>query len=465
MRWKMNELRRIILNEHHRKNKKKYIIYWMQQSQRIHFNHALNEAIKYANKKELPIMIFFGLIPNYPEANERHYAFMLEGLKEVKEIALKFGISFILKLGNPTETIKPLLKDADALFLDMGYLKYQKELRENVLAYILKEEHDIHVEMIDTDLIVPVLVASQKVEYGAYTIRPKIRKLIENFRDFYKIETVVKQHALTFESDLDLSNTERILKQLPIDHEVKKSLYYHGGYVEGMKRFYEFITDKINQYPLSNDPSLDLTSKLSLYLHFGQISSLELYERLYLLVSQGKINGEAFDAFVEQLIIRRELAHNYVYYHKDYDKFESMTESWAYQTMETHQEDIRTYLYTINDYETFKTHDQSFNAAMKEMVFTGYMHNYMRMYWAKKIIEWSHTHKEAFETITYLNNKYFIDGRDANSYTGIAWCFGKHDRPWQERPIFGKLRYMNQAGLNRKFDMNHYINRMNAFTK
>ena len=461
----MNELRRKILNDFHRTNHKEYVLYWMQQSQRIHFNHALNEAIKYANERNLPVVIYFGLIPNYPDGNERHYVFMLEGLKEVAQMANHFGMTFVLKIGNPTEVIKPLLKDAEALFMDMGYLKFQKEIRQDIINYVLSHEKDLYTEMIDTDLMVPVEVASQKVEYGAYTIRPKIYKLVENFRDFFHIHSVKNQTKINLEENYPLDDIDGLVKGLPIDHFVKQSPIYHGGYIEGMKLFHKFVSEKINQYSLSNNPSLDLTSKLSMYLHFGQISTLEIYERLYQLLMQGQILGDAFDGFIEQLIIRRELAHNYVYYQKGYDEFESMTEPWAYQTMKNHDEDIRSYLYTIEDYENFQTHDPYFNAAMKEMVYTGYMHNYMRMYWAKKIIEWSNTHKDAFETITYLNNKYFIDGRDANSYTGIAWCFGKHDRPWQERSIFGKLRYMNQAGLLRKFDMEDYVDRMNLFTK
>ncbi|HPG43326.1 MAG TPA: FAD-binding domain-containing protein, partial [Acholeplasmataceae bacterium] len=170
-----------------------------------------------------------------------------------------------------------------------------------------------------------------------------------------------------------------------------------------------------------------------------------------------------FDQYVEQLLVRRELAFNYVTYQKGYDQFETMTEPWAYQTMKAHENDIRSYLYDKNDYINFRTHDPYFNAAMIEMVKTGYMHNYMRMYWAKKIIEWSPSFKEAYETIKYLNDTYFIDGRDPNSYTGIAWCFGKHDRAWTERNIFGKLRYMNDKGLEKKFDIKSYVLQMNAY--
>jgi deoxyribodipyrimidine photo-lyase len=199
-----------------------------------------------------------------------------------------------------------------------------------------------------------------------------------------------------------------------------------------------------------------------MYLHFGQISSLELLERVYLALEQGQLKGESFDQYIEQLLIRRELAFNYVFYHQGYDSFETMTENWAYQTMNAHEFDHKDYLYDLETLETYQTHDVYFNAAMKQMVKTGYMHNYMRMYWAKKIIEWSPSFKKAYETTIYLNNKYFIDGRDPNSYAGVAWCFGKHDRAWTEREIFGKLRYMNAKGLERKFNINQYVNDMNA---
>jgi deoxyribodipyrimidine photo-lyase len=200
---------------------------------------------------------------------------------------------------------------------------------------------------------------------------------------------------------------------------------------------------------------------MSLYLHFGQISPLEILERLFLAQEHGQIEGESFDQYIEQLLVRRELALNYVTYQKGYDQFETMTEPWAYMTMKEHELDKRDYLYTLEQLENAKTHDNYFNAAMKEMFYTGYMHNYMRMYWAKKIIEWMPSYKLAYDTIVYLNNKYFIDGRDANSYASIAWCFGKHDRAWNERHIFGKLRYMNDKGLERKFNINNYVELIN----
>jgi deoxyribodipyrimidine photo-lyase len=177
------------------------------------------------------------------------------------------------------------------------------------------------------------------------------------------------------------------------------------------------------------------------------------------------INQATYDGIFEQVFVRRELAFNFVYYNHQYDQFDHMTEPWAYLTMDNHQDDYRPHLYTKEQLEKADTHDPYFNAAMDEMRFSGYMHNYMRMYWAKKIIEWSNSYKEAYETTLYLNNKYFLDGRDPNSYTSVAWNYGRHDRAWTERPILGKLRYMNDKGLERKFDMSKYIQYVESIKK
>jgi len=454
----MNPKRIIHLKDGKSESKKQYVIYWMQQSQRVHYNHALDYAIQMANQHDLPLLVYFGLTPNYPDANLRHYTFMLEGLKEVKNILNKFHINFLFKLESPEKGVKNYLKNAHALIMDYGYLRHQKLWRKEVLDFAIENCVDLQVDMVDTDLIVPVKVASDKAEYGAYTLRPKIKRLYLEFRDFSKITTIHNQKKLEFESDNDLSNIKKLTDSLDIDHTVTASPIYKGGYIEASKLFYDFLENKASDYINSNDPSLGLTSKMSMYLHFGQISALEIMDRMFLAIDHGHLDGASFDAYIEQLLVRRELAFNYVTFQKGYDKFETMTEPWAYMTMNEHELDRREYLYTSEELENQQTHDIYFNAAMKEMVYTGYMHNYMRMYWAKKIIEWMPTYKEAYDTIVYLNNKYFIDGRDPNSYAGIAWCFGKHDRAWTERSVFGKLRYMNAKGLERKFNIEGYVN-------
>ena len=437
-----------------------YVLYWMQQSQRVHFNHALDHAIQVANHLNLPLLVYFGLTSNYPEANLRHYQFMLEGLKEVKETLIKFHISFVLKLESPEIGILPLLKDAHTLVMDYGYLRHQKKWREDVVQYADLDQSDLRIDLVDTDVIVPVNVVSDKPEYGAYTLRPKIKRLFQDFRDFKRTTSIINTAKVDISSDDELHDLPLTLGKLKLDQSVGASLIYHGGYQAFSKVFTDFLLYKADFYKDSNDPSKELTSKLSMYLHFGQISSLDILERMFFAQSQGQIEGESFDNFIEQLLVRRELAFNYVTYQDGYDDFDKMTEQWAYMTMNEHEYDKRAYLYGREELEHSKTHDPYFNAAMKEMFYTGYMHNYMRMYWAKKIIEWMPTYREAYETILYLNNRYFIDGRDPNSYAGVAWCFGKHDRAWSERSVFGKLRYMNDKGLERKFDIQTYVDRM-----
>lgn len=456
----MNTQRIQTLYSHQTNPNAKYVLYWMQQSQRIHFNHALERAIQISNQKQLPLLVLFVLTPNYKEANLRHYQFMLEGLKDVSIWGTKLGFNMVYRLGQPNEIVASYLKDAYALVMDQGYLKVPLKWRYDVVNYAKTHASNLWIEMIDTDLIVPVSVASNKVEYGAYTIRPKLHKLFDAFLDFKQLSVLLNQQRLNEPSDFVFTDIPTLLKQLNVDHTVPPYAGYKGGYLEAMKRLNDFIINRLAHYQESSDPSTNYTSVLSPYLHFGQISSLEIIHHLRLFLDQGRITEDVYEAFREQLFVRRELAFNYCYYNPGYDDFHRMTEPWAYETMKTHESDERTYLYTIEDYLNYQTHDPYFNAAMKEMVETGFMHNYMRMYWAKKIIEWSQTHQEAYQTILYLNNKYFLDGRDPNSYTGVAWCFGKHDRAWTERPIFGKLRYMNDKGLERKFDMQGYINKV-----
>lgn len=458
----MNPKRIEVLKETSIKEPKKYVLYWMQQAQRVHYNHALEHAIQVANLHDLPVVVFFGLTANYPEANQRHYVFMLEGLKEVKHILDTFGITFVIRYGSPEQMIQTYLDDAYALIMDKGYMKHQSAWRDAVKNYVISNQIQMKLDLVDTDLIVPVGVASDKAEYGAYTLRPKIKRLYQDFRDFKRISTLKNQKRLDLLSDDDIKDIRKTIEHLKLENSLEPSHLYHGGYTAASFMLFDFLQQKINRYPESNDPSLNLTSKLSMYLHFGQISSLEIMDRLFLALESGQIDGQGFDAYIEQLLVRRELAFNYVYYHQGYDRFEQMTEPWAYQTMKIHEHDQRPYLYTKEDMINFKTHDPYFNAAMKEMIVTGYMHNYMRMYWAKKIIEWMPSFKEAYETILSLNNHYFIDGRDPNSYAGVAWCFGKHDRAWTEREVFGKLRYMNASGLVRKFDIESYVKQVEA---
>jgi deoxyribodipyrimidine photo-lyase len=217
-----------------------------------------------------------------------------------------------------------------------------------------------------------------------------------------------------------------------------------------------FIRENLDRYPAyRNDPVAGVLSCMSPYLHFGQISPLSI--ALNILETKSPSAG----TYLEELIVRRELSMNFVHYNPLYDEFSGLPD-WARKTLLSHSGDLREYTYRFSEFESARTHDPFWNAAQREMVLTGKMHGYMRMYWGKKILEWSETPEEAYRTALALNNRYELDGRDPNGYAGIAWCFGKHDRAWQERPVFGKIRYMNAAGLNRKFDAARYVARIEA---
>jgi deoxyribodipyrimidine photo-lyase len=429
--------------------KGKYVLYWMQASQRAEYNHALEFAILKANELRQALIVFFGIIDQFPEANERHYAFMLQGLKEVKSSLEKRGIQMVLLHKSPEAGIIPLAQKASLVVVDRGYLKVQKAWRD-----FASKKMDCPLIQVETDVVVPVEETSPKEEYAAATIRSKItRKLNSFFVPLKEHEPIINSLSLDFDS-FDIADVEKAISKLSVDRSVKKVDSFCGGAEEAKSHLEIFLESKLDRFAeLRNDPTIDYLSHLSPYLHFGQISPLYIALRVIDTDSRGK------DAFLEELIVRRELSMNFVFYNEKYDSIDSIPD-WAKKTLKAHQKDKRSYVYSRKELETAKTHDPYWNAAQKEMVVKGKMHGYMRMYWGKKILEWSKTPEEAYRIALYLNNKYELDGRDPNGFTGVAWCFGKHDRPWGERPIFGNIRYMNDKGLKRKFDADRYVRMM-----
>jgi deoxyribodipyrimidine photo-lyase len=330
------------------------------------------------------------------------------------------------------------------VIVDRGYLTIQRQWRNSVA-----QEISCPLIQVESDVVIPIETTSSKEEFSAATIRPKIQK---NLQTYLKEITVPKlknrQSNLNFKS-LDLTNINTIINFLDIDTSVKAVQSYHGGASEAEKHLTTFIKDKLDHYPNRNDPTHNIVSNMSPYLHFGQISPLYIARRI---MHSGSIGTESY---LEELIIRRELSMNYVFYNKNYDKYIGLPD-WSQATLNNHCIDKRPYIYSLDELEHAETHDPYWNAAQHEMMQTGKMHSYMRMYWGKKIIEWTEQPEKAYEKTIYLNNKYELDGRDPNGYTGIAWCYGKHDHPWKERAIFGKIRYMNDKGLERKFDIHTY---------
>jgi len=431
-------------------SKGQFVIYWMQQSQRIHYNQAFEYAIQKANDFDLSLIVYFGITDNFPEANLRHYVFMLEGLLEIGKKLQDKKILFVLKRNHPLDGIIALSDEAKLIVFDRGYTRIQKEWRDKAVQHI-----DCSVVQVESDVIVPIETTSQKEEYGAYSIRPKIHRYKDTFlKPLPSLNPKKSSLSYNFET-LTSSPIKNIIQNLHCDKSISPSPFFHGGFKNAYKHMVTFFKSKLNFFENQrNDPSKKVCSNLSPYLHFGQLSPI------YIALQALKNENRLVQGFLEELIIRRELSMNFVHYNNMYDS-PSCLPSWAYETLMEHTKDNREYQYTVDEFEKAITHDPYWNAAQKELMITGKMHGYMRMYWGKKIIEWSETPDTAYKMALYLNNKYGLDGRDPNGYAGVAWCFGKHDRAWKERKIFGKIRYMNAKGLERKGDIKSYVNYVN----
>jgi deoxyribodipyrimidine photo-lyase len=423
-----------------------YVLYWMQASQREAFNPALEFAVQVGRRLKLPVVVGFGLAPSYPEANARHYAFMLEGLQETRRQIERRGLSFVIRLGQPDQVALALAERAAHLVCDRGYLRHQRAWRENVA-----NEARCRISEIEGDVVVPVELASTKHEVAARTLRPKILKLRDVFLTPLRREHVGPPgKEVAIESDVDLADVEALVRNLPIDQGVRPVRRFRGGTSEAQRRLREFLRNTIDVYDdQRGEPGKGAVSFLSPYLHFGQISPVEI------ALAARRSVGRGVAAYLEELIVRRELSINFVTFEPNYDAYKGVP-AWARKTLEDHRGDPRPHRYDRVRLERAETDDPCWNAAMREMTATGYMHNHMRMYWGKKILEWSAGPEEAFEMALYFNNKFFLCGRDPNSYANIGWLFGLHDRPWPERQVFGTVRSMTASGLRRKVDVEAY---------
>ncbi|WAJ27638.1 deoxyribodipyrimidine photo-lyase [Antarcticirhabdus aurantiaca] len=429
-----------------------YVLYWMQQSQRARFNPALELAVREANELGLPVLVCFG-VTGFPEANARHYDFMLQGLAEVEAALDARGIPFLIAESPPNDLALALSGKAALTVCDRGYLAVQRQWRDTLASRI-----DCRLVQVEGDVVVPVETASAKHEYAARTLRPKIVRLRDAFIAELRSGPVTVKAALSdlalprHPERLDLSKIPAILDRLKLDRAVGPIRRFAGGEGAARKRLKAFLDKALPTYSDGrNKPEASVASHLSPYLHFGQISPAEIA----LAARKAGENGDNTAAFLEELIVRRELAMNHVFFSEGYDSYAALP-AWARETLETHAGDERPHLYTKAQFEAGETHDRYWNAAMLEMRATGYMHNHLRMYWGKKVLHWSKGPEEAFETLLSLNNRWFIDGRDANSFTNVSWVFGLHDRPWGRQPVFGTVRTMGPNTF-RKFDADAYV--------
>ena len=427
-----------------------YVLYWMQASQRVDQNPALEYALDVANTRGQPLVVLFCLVDDYPFATERAYAFMLEGLAETAEALKERGIPFVFKFGDIVAVVRKMAEDASVLVCDRSYLRPPRDWREDIA-----HELGRRVVQVEGNAVVPLEVASRKLESGARTIRPKINRHLEDY--LKSVEPRPMEFApkgLHFENDLDPQDVDGNLRALSLEGTVSRVSRFEGGTSHAYEYLAAFLRDHLDGYAdKRSDPARPATSMLSPYLHFGMVSPVEIVRRVRDAKAAG---GKDAASYVEELVVRRELANNFVYYQPDYGTWKSIPD-WAKTTLAEHRDDRRDATYSRDQLEAAETDDPYWNAAMREMLHSGYMHNYMRMYWGKQIVYWMKDAEEAFETALTLNNTYFLDGRDANSYSNVSWLFGVHDRPWPVQPGFGKVRSMKPSGLKRKFDPDAYV--------
>lgn len=461
----------------------KYVLYWMQQAQRAEFNPALSEAIGYSNDTGLPLMVVFVLCP-VSEANWRHYRFMLQGLWDTASRLKQKGLNLVILSGDPVILLSRLSETALETICDTGYLRYQRYWRSEIRQACLTSAGGW--TEVETESFIPVAEVSGKEEYAAATLRPKLIKAMNN-----KYEPIVdRSYIKKPDPQIDLPKPNftpadnswesfeawALQVQKP-DLGVAAVNSFIGGRNAALSRLEIFLKDKLPFYSsLRNDPALDMQSGLSPYLHFGQISAVEIVQQLLhsselnlsglaAIIAKKPLPGDPLAnsaSFAEELLVRRELSFNFCHYNEDYDSFNSIP-AWARQSLMNHLGDKREQEYSLDRLEQSATDDIYWNTAQQEMMETGKMHNYLRMYWGKRLLAWFSSPEDAYQVALYLNNRYELDGRDPNAYAGIAWCFGKHDRPWQNRPVYGSVRYMNAAGLDRKFKMDKYLQKVSGY--
>lgn len=424
-------------------------------NRRVAFNHALLYAAQLANENDLPLLVYEGLTCSYPYASDRFHTFILEGVPRTEQQLQRLGIGYMFYLRrrqtDPNNALYKLAENAAALVTDDYPAFIARQHNESVSAKL-----PIPYWVVDSSCIAPMNLLPKR-EWAAYTIRPKIRKLLPQYLQPTPNPRVHRKFTYPI-PDLHTPVTAATIPDLvascDIDHTIHPSPSIRGGAVEAKHRLNSFLSKSLYRYAnSSNEPSEKARSGLSPYLHFGHISSLDVALRVQQYAEEHKLIP---DEFLEELIVRRELAFNFARYTEAIESLDSLPD-WARKTLEKHSHDKRQQIYSRHQFERAETHDDLWNAAQKELLITGEIHGYYRMYWGKKIIEWSATHTEALATMIYLNDRYALDGRDPNTYTNILWCFGLHDRPWAERPIFGQVRYMSYEGMRRKTNVDAYV--------
>jgi deoxyribodipyrimidine photo-lyase len=440
--------------------KRPYVLYWPQMNRRVDANHALLYAVEIANRLNVPVLVYEALTCTYEYANDRLHTFILEGVPENARRLQKAGMGYVFylrrTLKDANNTFYEVAKDAAAIVTDDYPAFIARTHNASVPGRV-----DAAYYAVDSSCIVPMSEIPHR-QYGAYTIRPRIHRLLPTYlvpADRLRVEQRFSGVIPEFHTEVTPANVRGLVASCQIDHSVPPSTEFQGGSLAAEKLLKTFLHDKLRNYGQGrNEPSENATSHMSPYLHFGQISALEIALRVSEYAKEHKLIA---DEYLEELIVRRELAFNYARFVEDPGDLKNLPE-WCRLNMQRHAKDKRDPVYSPEQFERAETHDELWNATQREMLERGKIQGYYRMYWGKKIIEWSRSYDEAAKTMIDIHGRYALDGRDPNTYTNIFWCFGLHDRPWPERPIFGKMRYMSLEGMRRKTNIRAYIDQMNG---
>lgn len=438
------------------------VLYWMHREHRARDNWALLHAHAQAARLGAPLAVVWCLADTFLGATIRQFGFLLRGMAETERHLAAAGIPLVVLRGNPPEEAVRYARavGASLVVTDFDVLRVKRAWLASA-ARGLAGFCPLHE--VDGRNVVPCRVASPKREYAARTLRPKIHRLLPEF--LVPLPVLPPAPPVRWTLPVPEVDWAALRDGLAVDRSVGEVGPLPGiaavepGEDAAHAALDDFVRTRLHRYHLRNDPNAGGVSGLSPYLHFGMLSA----QRAALAAqARGDAPGECRDSFLEELIVRRELADNFCLHAQDYDATTCFPD-WARATLDKHRHDARPALYDEGQLAAARTADPLWNAAQTEMVVTGRMHGYLRMYWAKQILLWSPTPEDAVRVAVALNDRYFLDGRDSNGYTGIAWSTGGvHDRPWGERPVQGTIRSMTYNGARTKFDVNAYIRRMQA---
>lgn len=487
----------------------RYVLYWMQMFRRLDHNHALDYAIAVAKHLKKPLVIYEALKLNYPWASARIHSFALDGMQSNARRARELGLNYWPFVETPDEPgrglVKKLAADAAMIVTD-DYPAFIVPAHNRAIATL-----DLAVHAVDANGVVPLSLLGKPVAAAAH-LRPRMHKLFaESWENRSKTEPefdglVKEKVAAPFEPWDSTVNVLRFVANLSVDQSVAPVLDVIGGTIHGRERLREFVRSKLPRYAEERSqpdhPDRNSSSGLSAHLHFGHLGIEEVIAATLNangpwdaeLINPKTRNKDDFfcrdanvNSYLDEAIVWRDIGHHWSaergmrsaelktkswqtgetpsfnFETMDFSPLsrgtlETVLPPWAWATLSKHAGDRREFVYSLEQFESADTHDELWNAAQLELVKTGRIHNYLRMLWGKKVLEWSASPEEAYRVLEHLNNKYALDGRDPNSYSGILWCFGLFDRPWPpEREVFGNIRFMSSANTAKKFKLAGYF--------